>query len=324
MWGEFFKATGGKLAERGWGLGAASLTFWAGLAAFWVAANGGAGVLAVAAVWLGAQPSIVQIAVAVVVVLAAAVPGIVVARLTTPVLRLLEGYGPAWPEALRKKRIEALRQRHSSDVEAWQRLQSAVMSGKQVDQEERASHARLDRLLHLRPADPAQFMATKIGNILKAAEQRPRDKYGLDTVIVWPRLWLVMPDTARQELASARRSLDASVAAAVWAALFAVVVLALLGFSPVHAWWLGGVGFLSGTAVAASVIYWWVPNRASVFGALVESAFDLYRFGLYEQLRWPAPSQPATEQSSGRVLTAYLWRGHVPDSSTFFTTLEGS
>lgn len=323
MWGEFVKATGGKLAERGLAVGAAALVFWVGLVAFWVMANGGLGRLSAVAAWLGAQASVVQLGVVGAGVLAAAVPGIVVSRLTTPTLRILEGYWPSWARRVQDKRVEALQKQHTADMEAWQLLQAAVMRGKQISPADLAEHTRLDGLLHRRPNDPQHFMATRTGNILKAAEDRPRAKYGLDSVIVWPRLWLVMPDSARKELASARGSLDAAVAGSVWAGLFAVSGLFLLGLSPSHAWWLGCLAFAVGVVVAVSIVRWWVPMRAAVFGDLVESAFDLYRFGLYEQLRWPLPGQPETEQSVGMDLTAYLWRGEVPDNSISFTVPKG-
>jgi hypothetical protein len=140
-------------------------------------------------------------------------------------------------------------------------------------------------------------MPTRTGNILRAAETRPADKYGLEAVIVWPRLWLVMPDVTRQELGTARASLDASVAAVVWGVLFC-------GFTPL-AWWALPVG----VAVAVAAVVWWVPGRAEVFADLVEAAYDLHRSTLYQQLRWPLPANPHQEHQSGQQVTKHLWRG---------------
>ena len=123
-------------------------------------------------------------------------------------------------------------------------------------------------------------MPTRVGNILRAAETRPYHRYGLEAVTVWPRLWLVLPDPARQELTTARGSVDASVAAAIWG-------LAFVAFTPL-AWWAAPAGIPSPTAA----VLWWVPARAEVFADLVEGAFDLYRTTLYQQLRWPVPSNP--------------------------------
>ena len=63
-------------------------------------------------------------------------------------------------------------------------------------------------------------MPTSIGNILRAAERRPADKYGLDAIIVWPRLWLLLPEATRTELRAAYGSLDLATATVIWGVLF--------------------------------------------------------------------------------------------------------
>jgi hypothetical protein len=123
------------------------------------------------------------------------------------------------------------------------------------------------------------------------------DKYGLDAVSLWPHMWLLMPDAARQELIAARATLDASVTAAVWGLLF----LVFIPWSP----WAAAVGL----GVAAVTVLVWVPARAVTFAALVEAAFDLYRQDLYVQLRWPLPTSPYDERREGRRVTTYLIRG---------------
>ncbi|MEX5258304.1 hypothetical protein, partial [Kocuria arenosa] len=45
------------------------------------------------------------------------------------------------------------------------------------------------------------------------------------------------------------------------------------------------------------------------FADLVETAYDLYRGRLYQQLRWPLPTTPAEEHDHGKALTQYLVRG---------------
>jgi hypothetical protein len=118
----------------------------------------------------------------------------------------------------------------------------------------------------------------------------------LDVVLIWPRLWLVLPDTVRRELASARGSLDASVAAAIWGTAF-------VAFTPLT-WWA-----LLGLVVPVTAVLWWVPVRAEVFADLIEAAVELYRVALYRQLRWPLPENPAAERGRGEALTKYLERG---------------
>jgi hypothetical protein len=87
-----------------------------------------------------------------------------------------------------------------------------------------AAFARLDQRRR-RPNVASHYLPTRIGNILRAAETWPADKYGLDAVVVWPRLWLLLPDISRQELLAARAALDSAVAAVIWGLLFCVFTI---------------------------------------------------------------------------------------------------
>ena len=39
------------------------------------------------------------------------------------------------------------------------------------------------------PSQPDQVMPTALGNVLRNAELHPRDRYGIDAVLTWPRLY---------------------------------------------------------------------------------------------------------------------------------------
>lgn len=52
---------------------------------------------------------------------------------------------------------------------------------------DRALVARLERRRHHRPVAPADYLPTPFGNVLRAAETRPTLRYGLDSLVVWPR-----------------------------------------------------------------------------------------------------------------------------------------
>jgi len=88
---------------------------------------------------------------------------------------------------------------------------------------------------------------------------------------------------------------------------------ALLGLGPAlrgleHLGLMCGAG---GSAVAL-LVYRGMMLAASVYGGLVRAAFDLHRFALYEQLRWPLP-----RWVDGEALTEYLHRGTAAVSLTF-------
>ena len=51
------------------------------------------------------------------VILGAVAPAVLVARITTPVLRLLEGYWPTWARGVRGTRIAAQQKKRAADEE---------------------------------------------------------------------------------------------------------------------------------------------------------------------------------------------------------------
>jgi hypothetical protein len=317
--GEFVKSASGKLADRWAGLGTA-LVFWAGLLVVWLWSHGGWARVGQASGWLKAQSDLGLLVVLLVGLLLAAVPALVVARVTTPVLRLLEGYWPAPAARLRSSRITTAEETLKADQAAFQQLTVARRSGQGLSREQAEEYSRVDLSLHHRPGDPDRLMPTRVGNVLRAAEDRPRAKYGLDSVIVWPRLWLVMPDTSRQELATARTLLDQAVAAVVWGILFAASTPLAVAVGTQKLFWLPTLtGVAAGLGTSAAAVSWWVPQRAEVFADLLDTAFDLYRFAVYKRLRWPAPTNPAAEQQKGAEVSKYLWYGSR-DAQPDFTT----
>ncbi len=61
-----------------------------------------------------------------------------------------------------------------------------------------------------------------------------------------------------------------------------------------------------------------VANSAALYYAeMLRSAFDLYRFNLYNELKWPLPIFPKTEPDDGMKLTQYLSYHSVSPGSKF-------
>ncbi|MGO8726016.1 MAG: hypothetical protein ACLQK8_04735 [Streptosporangiaceae bacterium] len=308
----FWSSISGKLADRFVALSAPALVFWLGGLLAWSYGHGGIHELTRPATWLGQKSAFTQAVVLVVILAGVAASGLVVSRITMPVLRLLEGYWPVRPARLTRIRnalITGLQEKAATQDADWQAQAPHVLPPAMPTPEQLARFARLSRAMRRRPLAPYLFMPTRLGNLLRAAETRPFVKYGLDSVVVWPRLWLVLPDTTRQELAAARAALDSAVAASIWGVLFCA-------FAP---WTPYAVPV--GLAVAAVAITIWLPARAEVFGDLVEAAYDMHRTALYQQLRWPLPTDPASEQVQGRLITAYLQLGSDDPAPTF--TLPG-
>ncbi len=306
MLSRFFDSVSAKLADRLTAEAAPALLFWVGGLLAYLLGHGGVKALHRPVSWFTGQSGVVQA-----VLLGAALAGIagsgaVIQRLTLPVLRAMEGYWPSWLDFLRGPLIRPRAAQLDKLASTWGKL-AAKVDGEEATADDRARYNRLDQRLRHMPSVPGRLMPTRVGNVLRAAESRPYDKYGLDAVKCWPQFWLTLTDRARDELAASRASLDSAGAACLWGILFLVWGTMTPWAIPV------------GLAVACAAYFFWVPDRAEVFGDLMEAAFDLYRPGLYEALRWPLPADPAEERRSGILLTEYLWRGLDGTAPTFTT-----
>ncbi|MFF4575677.1 hypothetical protein [Streptomyces sp. NPDC001410] len=265
-----------------------------------------------------------------------AVSAIVAERLTLPLLRLLEGYWsrPRW---LRARMVSHRRSRYDhwrklvdelsirqlfgtlspaefvelrrlevappSDTTRLRELRRRREEG--FDARSMADLARGRRFLHHSPGQDALGMPSRLGEILRAAERRPYDKYGLDGVICWYSLWLLLPAETKTALVQARVAVDNSVRLWLWGALFIV-------WTP-WTWWAVGLAVV----VPTLAYYVGILGAARLFGDLTGSAFDLYRFRLYNALHLPRPTSPAEERrTAGPRVTSLLWGGlDEPDLS---------
>jgi hypothetical protein len=308
---DFWTGIGGKLADR-WAtlLPSPAFAFWAGALAAWVWRYGHArasrqGWISILQAWAGelrGLPAVVQAALVVGLLLGVALSAVLVQAATVPVLRWLEGYWPGWLGPLGRWRVRRLSSKLDRDARRLREL--AVKGVDRLSTAELALYLRLDHQRRRVPARPERRMPTRLGNVLRAAEGRPDAHFGLEATICWPRLWLLLPDTARAEVRAARSRLNAAAQVWLWGALFVVWA--------VWAWWALPLGVL-----VAVVAYGQMVRAASVFGDLMESCFDLYRRVLYDSLRWPPPANPAEERQRGRDLTRYLWRGSSLPAPTF-------
>jgi hypothetical protein len=330
----------GKFADRFASASAPALIFWLGGLLAWSYAHDGMHALVRPASWLGRQGAFIQALVIAVVLVGVTASAVVVNRLTAPALRLLEGYWPSWAGPVQRTLVARQVRRGLAEDDEWQQLMRGIFgdaageqiaagehaaereqiaAGEHAAAEKRAALAaeaavraqalarfgRLERARDARPSQPDLYMPTRIGNILRAAETRPRDKYGLDSVAVWPRLWLALPDSTRQEITVARAAVDSAVAASIWGILFLI-------FIP---WTV--LALPAGLALSAVAVLAWVPARAEVFGQLVVAAFDVHRTALYQQLRWPLPVSPQDERIQGKRLCSYLQKGSDSQEPVF-------
>jgi hypothetical protein len=263
--------------------------------------------------WLGAiriwsrqitgLPVVVQVALVIVPLMILLATGALIRFASLHVVRLLEGYW--WPVLAGPRQFLRGRLSGRCDKELGRLSQLAAMPPADLTPEMLAERSRLERRRWRIPADPKYRMPTRLGNGMRAAELRPWTRYGLDPVVCWPRLWLVLPDVSRQDISAARARLYLS--AQAWTC----AVLACAGV--IWSWWALPLGI----AAAAVIYYWPILGTARAYCDLVGAAYDVHRRLLYDALKWPHPANPAEERALGTRLTLYLRAGSRDTAPTF-------
>ncbi|MEU9671878.1 hypothetical protein AB0E25_41600 [Streptomyces bobili] len=175
--------------------------------------------------------------------------------------------------SVRRKRSIAAKQDADAEDASAEQIQAAI--------------ARADRLSLVEADRP-----TWIGDRLHACRVRVSVAYGIDIDAAWPRLWLLLPETARADISAARDAYTASARLMAWALLYLALTI----------WWWPAAP----TAVVIGVTAW-VKARESTanFTDLLESAVDLYGRELATRLGHPDPGGPITP-AEGESITALL------------------
>ena len=298
MSAKFLEGVGGKLAEQ-WvaNLLTPAFVFWGGGLFAYIYRYSWEPIIKV---FPDAKFEALQLAILAVIFILIYISALVVQRFDVEVLRGLEGYWYPGIRDLLRPLLNSMTQRQldrrNKLLKRWQPLNQKLKTQQPLSLQERAEFVRCDRALRQFPTQENDFLPTRLGNLLRSTERRPYDRYGLDAIICWPRLWLLLPDSAKKELQDARAQLNNGVRVFSWSLLFLIWTC--------WAWWAAPVAI--GSALFA---YCWILDTAEVYGDLIESVFDLYRGLLYQSIRWPQPEDPKQEQEMGQKLTEYLWRG---------------
>jgi len=144
------------------------------------------------------------------------------------------------------------------------------------------------------PLSRNQVMPTRLGNILRGAERYPYDRYKADAVLVWPRLYPLLPDNVITSMAQARESLEFLLILSTLSTIFGTVsgIYLLVIAAPV---WLFLLCFWGGLAVAI-LAYRSSLGAAQLYAEILRSTFDLYRLDVLAAMWLPAPTSAAAER----------------------------
>lgn len=128
--------------------------------------------------------------------------------------------------------------------DTWERIQALT--------------AARDRIALREPARPTWY-----GDRMQATADRVEAAYGVDLAVLWPRLWLILPEPAVQQIRAGRDSFSAAGRLASWA----------VGYALLACWWWPAVLVAVGCgAVARSR----ARTALDAFASLIEAAVDVH------------------------------------------------
>jgi len=138
-------------------------------------------------------------------------------------------------------------------------------------------------------------LPTRFGNVIRCFERYSDVAYGMDAIVLWPRLVAKIETGFAPTIDEAKTSVDFMVNSSFLCALsgLAVCLIGLLARTP---WSLASVTHWACRSALfvglAIVFYAFAIGRAKAWGEQVKSAFDLYRFDLLKSLGYQ--QQPLT------------------------------
>jgi len=214
----------------------------------------------------------------------------VLALFHLPLMRILEGY---WPQsgALRSVCRRSIERQRAKAEAGWNQVRSLNEQTEQT-----RSSALAAQLLTNYPPPPrlAQgCLPTALGNRLRAAEYYPLERYGIDAVVIWPRLRPLLPPEMSNRINAARTTLDTTVSllglSAAFGTIWPIVLLAK-----------GGHNALAALCLVAWPITWAahraVLQAAGAYGQEMRVVFDLYRHALLHHLELGIPREATAER----------------------------
>jgi hypothetical protein len=216
-------------------------------------------------------------------------------------VRLLEGYwGSSWlAEKATVLGVALERRRRAALAQAAELATAADGAGPN----ERARMALA--AWRLRQWFPPQdkLLPTRLGNALRAAEDRAGRRYGLDAVVVWPRLYPLVRANLAAVLVDQRDQLDLAARFSV-----AFFVMAAAGAAVLYRYpaWLAVPG---GALVLSWLSYRSAVAAAIAYGETIEATFDHHRFDLLKALHLPLPADRESERLANQRLCDFLRQG---------------
>ncbi|MEU5098055.1 hypothetical protein [Streptomyces sp. NPDC020996] len=131
-----------------------------------------------------------------------------------------------------------------------------------------------DRIALREPARPTWY-----GDRMQATADRVEAAYGVDLAVLWPRLWLILPEPAVRQIQSAHDSFEAAARLAAWA----------VGYALLACWWWPAAPVAVGCAAVARSR---ARTALDALAGLIEAAVDVHGRELATRVGLISPEAP--------------------------------
>ncbi|MEV0567780.1 hypothetical protein [Dactylosporangium sp. NPDC050588] len=254
-----------------------------------------------------------QVGEVVLIALAVTVAAVLLQPLQQPLVRVLEG---DWPRALGggAARWWQLRRKHALERAAELPQPPAPVSEERL----RAAGVAGTRLRQRFPLPEHLVRATALGNVLAAMQDTAGRGYGLDAVVAWPRLYVVLGDAVKTVVDDRRDTMDAAARLAAVTGVATVATAGLL-WGAAGRWW----PLLLIPAAVCALSYLGAVRAAVAYGEAVHLAFDMHRFALYRAANVALPATREDEMDVARQLCD-LWRQGLPPAFGYTSSPEAT
>jgi hypothetical protein len=161
------------------------------------------------------------------------------------------------------------------------------------------------------PEELELILPTRLGNVMRAYERYSDVVYEIEAIAIWPRLFMIIPEEARERIRESEGLFHFSVnmlfTSIVTLATSGGMIIStlchegLVGLANTISWPI--ILVLAFGAFFAWFSWWRLPDAARQRGEEVKSAFDLYRAELADALGFELPATEAEERRMWRLVS---------------------
>lgn len=213
-----------------------------------------------------------------------------------------------------EKKIEQIKQEFQHTKSKQKQLKLQTQLKRQEKKLKKFEHQDSEKLYETiyrcfpLPTQPEKVMPTRLGNILRNAELYSYDRYNIDAVIMWSRLYNLFPERFIETIAEAKSSLDFMLVVSTLSSIFAL-------FTGVYLVIVKASGLLFITCFCGGLFLAWLTYRSAIASALlyaqqIKAGFDLYRHELLKQMHLELPKTLSEEAELWNEIGQLLYRNN--------------